>query len=173
MAIPSTFAPLLTRIREIAENAIVVDGRSFPSIFEFGYGTLRNAGNEDAIARGTLWKPEIAVDITRIENRNRLNANAQHTIYDITVRIEVAYNTDATLMKEKREAIAVQVANDTHRIFGALRNPTALEQTSAGVETGLSSGMLDVQGSNTQWDFTRALVKNTITAVGIISLSHV
>lgn len=161
--LPTSFRPLLTRIREVVLNGLGTGSRTIPAgTFSVEAGEFRN--EDDALARGVLSKPQAVARIESLSRNSGMNENSSFVMVDLSFVVDVAYHSNADLMASERAAIEVQVNNDVTRIRKALNNPTALERTSAGDETGLCSGLLDWEDSGPViYDYKNALVKNAVT----------
>ncbi|MEQ8959773.1 MAG: hypothetical protein RLP02_17920 [Coleofasciculus sp. C2-GNP5-27] len=161
---------MVARIREVATQGLGNDSRIIPTD-KFGYGNFSQGKDEDNLSRDTLGKPQIAVRIDRIVNPDAVNENSSFAVYDITVSLDLAYKLETALLESKRTEVETMIASDVHIVRRALSNPTNLQQTAAGADTGLASGRLHfIQAGPPSFNYEASLGTNTLTFEGKLFL---
>lgn len=169
MSNPSSYGPLLTRIREVIEQG--KGARRALAVGAFG-GAYAYAGRpEVSKAIDTLSAPQYTVRMGRKVNRNRINANASFTMEDTEILVDLVWNLDTSLARDVRERLETVVYDGERQVRGALTAPNNLKQTEAGENTGLPSGLLiwlDTAEVNWRWDEdATASVTITLEAQGV------
>lgn len=167
----TSFYPLVTRIEEILSAGAGTDRVISAGTFDTKNFFLDK--DEESLSRDALQKTQVSARVETIRNENRVSENANFALYDIIVRIDVAYKAPTSLDASQRRIFESLISSDVHTIRKALSNPNNLNQTEGGADTGLASGMLlfDSAGAPT-FDYPNAIARNTLRFAAIVQLTY-
>ncbi len=172
MTLPSTFEPLFTRMKEVLEQGL---GTDVDRLIASGLldGSYVREGLEQRLKWDVIRNPQITFDIIEKTNPELVDANQDNLALIITVRVTISVRLHSEVQRERWE----QTKNEFHylskKVISALRNPTNLETTEGGTDTGLSSGLLTlVSAREPIYDWENKVVTIQTDFRGTIWMNH-
>jgi hypothetical protein len=183
MANPTTFQPLLTRLNEMFLSGSGVTPTNDPNVsgtYAIATGSFDAQfwyeGKEvEALATSAIYKPQLKFSITQVSIPGAWNANYFEKLYNITLAVDMAYYTNAKLLKEKKDELMIELTTDVISIIKALTKPNNLTQTNASVDTGLIGGcFFDNSAAITEfvWNPETSLLTSRLTIDGKVVLAN-
>lgn len=174
MSNPTSYGPLVQRIREVTEQGLGTL-RTIPA-GTFSGDTTYPERRAEAVARDVLNKPQITVRIGRRTNGGRqLNTTPSFVIEDAEIIVDLSYKLDGSLMRDKRQELIVEINNAASTVRAALTKANNLRLTADGNATGLASGMLNWQETTEprlRWD-GEGFGSVSIIFTGFVCLNYV
>lgn len=167
---PSTFEPLLCRLYEALEDGAGLT-RALPAEHRFCRGNYPGqdltATSRDAHVNKRAW-----VRLGDLERTQQQETTAAK-VYRANVVLELAYFIEPERDLDAWTTTQAEMGADVHRLTGALGEPSAHLQTTAGDDTGLASGMLRFIAWQPSPPDPRARVwRAAVTFRGYVTLTH-
>lgn len=164
------FTALVARIREVlCEGAVCVKRTIPPSTFRWTPG--REALRDMPPSAGDL--PTIDVEILSLRNSEGTpgNESGDWFLYECDVVVSVLYGFEGGDYLpfpdgSERASVTTRAANDAHRIRACLGYPGNLDRAESANrdETGLCSGLLEYQRSESDWTDDTHIARHTFLA---------
>ena len=125
------------------------------------------------LATHLLTKPQVRLELIRMTDAKAWPRPSNQTMYNIEFNVNLAYYTEAKLLRTAQAELAKTIGNDIHIISKALQHPNNLRATDAGALTGLGGGLLEMQDEdvNFEFDSEASVVVGELNFTGFLVLS--
>ena len=143
-------AAILTRVREVVDDA----AGSLRTISSTRFGeSFYIEMSDDEQSRKAVSGPKYDVRMTGLERHPASSpVNGSTALYNVEIEVTVArhLNVAHAVIDANRDTILAAAMEDGDHIAQALMYPGNLSTTTGGTSTGLASGMLQFEGSDTE-----------------------
>lgn len=170
MSNPINLFPLRTAIEEI-----LVSGSGTPPYViptgSFSLETYYEGRLNEQLSFDALIKPNLNITFTNVEDAVAWFQPNTQRLWNVELKIDMAYHADSRFLKSKRSYIETDVYNKGILIANALKYPNNLLTTISGSTTGLVSGRFEGgKISSVKNDYENSVALATITFTGKVCL---
>lgn len=171
--LPIGYSPLMSAV-----NAIILDGSGSISDKTIPAGTFSTDywfedRTYDGLSQDTLTKPSIRVKLDSFDSKDGPMQPTSVRKKNVNITVQLAWHLDSGILKQKRFEIEWIIPTTANKLENALSTPGALRYDPSGSNTGLSSGMLQLEKyTNVKYNYSLQVATADIVFSGIMFVSN-